>query len=536
MEPGFNISVKSAEPKKKKRSGALEDNINNQKFATVKMSNSHSWNSETGDTIESKSVNIKEECLVKETSFDYKDNRAFTRKNLKHTPKSSKKTITKRVLEKLLRKISFLNNNNNDILLDKPVVFLPLLKNLVNVSVRKSFTLDISLNNIVRKSAQKKLVVVRKLFSKINSFEKASIPSKFAGIIRTMFTSKSSLAQASKKTEEMKILVNTNLKKSSGHSDWTVVVKKILVRILAKTVHTVLSEFGIIRSIKMQLVGLSNMNKETWDIKDIYRALLYTLPMGTNVHNIWNYVNLVDGKTSRCAVVCFESAEFLDAVMDTTLVLKGVNLRWFHLGFSKCAEYEKISHMSLSCSVGGNFSFRKSPHKLLSDVNKSRLATIYAKHLAPVAHSIAFGEVFWAKIAGINSGFSLEMKSIFPVISDVEKKFAVLESSFASLVGQIGELAKRLDLFVPAVFQPSPGCQLLVTLLSQNQVGGVVMEEDLGKATSNETVVILDFSASPEVKRLENMLEGLSTSVLSLTVRFDGSILAGGAFPKPLSQ
>ncbi|KAG9300565.1 hypothetical protein G9A89_000435, partial [Geosiphon pyriformis] len=153
--------------------------------------------------------------------------RAFAKEDLEQMSKSSK-ILTKRMLKKLLRKINFLGNNIDNILSDKSVVLLSLLKNLVNVSVKKSFALDISLDNVVGKSAQKKLVIVRKLFSKINDFEEASTSSKFAGIIRATFTSELSLVQASKKAEEAKIL----------------------------TMHTALSEFDTVVLIKMQLVGL----------------------------------------------------------------------------------------------------------------------------------------------------------------------------------------------------------------------------------------------------------------------------------------
>ncbi|KAG9297147.1 hypothetical protein G9A89_019428 [Geosiphon pyriformis] len=109
------------------------------------------------------------------------------------------------------------------------------------------------------------------------------------------------------------------------------------------------------------------------------------------------------------------------------------------------------------------------------------------------------------------------MKPIIHNTSDVEKKFAVLKSSLASLAEQIDELAKRLDLFMLAVSQSSPKCQLPVTLPSQDQMGNVVIGESLGEATSGETVTTLNSSASIEVKRLESMLEELSASVLSLT-------------------
>ncbi|KAG9305233.1 hypothetical protein G9A89_001495 [Geosiphon pyriformis] len=227
IESSSNINVKSAEFRKKKRSGVLENNIGNKKFTAAKVSNGYSWGSKTGNTIKFNSVDIEEKCLIEETSFDYGNSRAFAKEDLEQMSKSSK-ILTKRMLKKLLRKINFLGNNIDNILSDKSVVLLSLLKNLVNVSVKKSFALDISLDNVVGKSAQKKLVIVRKLFSKINDFEEASTSSKFAGIIRATFTSELSLVQASKKAEEAKIL----------------------------TMHTALSEFDTVVLIKMQLVGL----------------------------------------------------------------------------------------------------------------------------------------------------------------------------------------------------------------------------------------------------------------------------------------
>ncbi|KAG9302152.1 hypothetical protein G9A89_020586 [Geosiphon pyriformis] len=269
MEPGFNIGVKSAESRKKKRGNALENNIGNRKFTTAKVSSGHSWGSETGDTTESDSVDIKEKFLVEETSIDYREDGILAGRNLEQIPKSSK-ILTKKALSKPLRKIDFLGNDSDDIFLNKPVVFPPPLKKLVNVFVRKSFALDIGLDNVVGKSAQKKLVIIRKLFSKINGFGRASILLKFAGIIRVTFTSELSLVQTSKKTEEAKILVNTNLKKSSGHLNQTVVLKEIPIGTLTKAVRAVLSEFRLIKLIKMQLkdtvhVVRSDVDKDFWD-------------------------------------------------------------------------------------------------------------------------------------------------------------------------------------------------------------------------------------------------------------------------------
>ncbi|KAG9288906.1 hypothetical protein G9A89_019528 [Geosiphon pyriformis] len=198
---------------------------------------------------------MEKKCLVEKTSFNYRENKVLTGGDSKQTPKGSK-ILTKRALGKPLKKINFLDDDDNDILLNTLLTLPSFLKTLVDISVRKSFALDIGLDKMVGKSFQEKLQVVKKLFSRINNFGRASTLSKFAGIIRTSFISESSLAQTFKKAEEAKILVNTNLKKSTGHSDQAVVVKEIPVGTLAEAVHTALSEFGIIKSIKMQLVGL----------------------------------------------------------------------------------------------------------------------------------------------------------------------------------------------------------------------------------------------------------------------------------------
>ncbi|KAG9290064.1 hypothetical protein G9A89_010370 [Geosiphon pyriformis] len=335
---GSNDGFKSVLPKKKRRGSVLEDGFGG-KSIDSKVQNSRSWSLETGDTTESNSINIEKECLVEKTSFDFGEGSAIAEEDPNQTLTGSK-VKTKKALSKPLGKINFSSNGIDDnVLLDTPLE-LPLpLKNLVNISVHKSFALDIGLDKMVGKSSQEKLQVVR----------------------RALFTSELSLTQASKKAKDTKILVNTDLKKFSGCSDRAVVVKEIPVKTSAEAVHTMLSEFEIIKLIKMQLVNYadlvtakwsiligkdavcvarSDIDKKTWDRRDIYRAFLYTLLIETNAHDIWDYVNSVSEKTcaidhhsityvwAKYAIVCFESAEFLDAVMNTIPVLKDVNLHW----------------------------------------------------------------------------------------------------------------------------------------------------------------------------------------------------------------
>ncbi|KAG9289169.1 hypothetical protein G9A89_022478 [Geosiphon pyriformis] len=503
---GFNASFKSVLPKKKRRGGALEEDSNSS-IVSPKVQVGHSWGSEAGDTTKSNSIDIEEECLVEETSFDFGDGGALAGRDPNQTPTDSK-VKTKKALGKPFGKINFsVGSNDNSVLLDAPLNLSPSLKNMVNISVHKSFVLDIGLNKISGKSSQKKLMMVKKLFSKVNA----------------MFTSESSLMKATKLATDTKILVNTNLKKSTGHSDWAVVLKEILVGTSAKAVCAALSEFGTIKSIKMQLVGLwqktiiefeeknqadllaarwsilirkdavrvakSDLNKLTWDMRDHYRVLLYTL-------------------STKCAVVCFESAESLDAIMGTT----------------SCG---KLGHTSLGCVSGGKSFSGGLPHHVLLDADKSRLAAIYAKHLALVACPVSFGGVSWTKIVGgslfsplpvrnvsLNNGFSLEMKPTPQVSLVLNDRFATLEHSLVSLAKCMDKLAKRLDALGLMVSQLSSGHQLLAD---------IVMSKGLDVDTGGGTVAEMAVFDSSIISKMEETLRNLSIMVMSLSAKIDNA-------------
>ncbi|KAG9296060.1 hypothetical protein G9A89_011912 [Geosiphon pyriformis] len=557
--------------RKKRRGSVFEDGIGIEK-GSDKVQSGRSWGSEAEDTTESESVDMEAECLVKETSIDYGEGGFFAGGDPNQTPKSSR-VKTKSALGKPLEKIYFLGSNDDDVLsgavLELPP---PLVKNPVNVLVQKLFALDIGLDKIIGKTSQEKCAVVRKLFSGINGFGGASTPSKFAGIIRATFTSELSLMKATDKAAN------------------TVVIKEIPIRTLAEAVRTVLSKFGVIKAIKMQLIGLwqkavvkfersdqadlvaaewsilirkdavrvakAVLDRETWDTRDQHRALLYTLSMGTNAHNIWDFVRSVGGKTciidrhsvtyawARCAVVCFDSAESLDAAVGTTPVLRNANLRWSCLISAKCAKCKKLGHMSLDCAVGGKFSSGSLLCRVLSDMDKSRLATIYAKHSAPIAHPVFFGGLSWAKIACgssslpissqnvlVDNGSSSEMKLSLLVTMEVNNRFAALEHSLISFAEQVGKLAKRLDALGPMVPQPSPGCQPLVTSSSQDQEVDVVMSKGSGASTSGGNVVrVVSFDMS-SVSKLEDSMKCLMETVLGLSAKVDSIGVHSASLP-----
>ncbi|KAG9306292.1 hypothetical protein G9A89_018175 [Geosiphon pyriformis] len=229
------LGFKAVVSRKKRKESVLAEGVDNRGIAAKALN--------------SKSVNIKKKCLVEETSFDYGKSDALAGRDHNQTPMSLK-VKTKKTLGKPLGKIDFSkSSDDNGVLSDAPLELPPPMKNLVNVPIRKLFVLNIGLD-------KEKLVVVRKLFSGINGFGEVSTPSKFSEIIRTTFTSKSSLIKAIDKAASVKILVNTNLKKSSRWSDQAVVIKKIPIETSAEAVHVALSEFGVFKAIKIQLIGL----------------------------------------------------------------------------------------------------------------------------------------------------------------------------------------------------------------------------------------------------------------------------------------
>ncbi|KAG9286820.1 hypothetical protein G9A89_012370 [Geosiphon pyriformis] len=537
---GSSDGFRSVLLKKKKRGSILEDGSGS-KNVGFKVQSNHSWGSETDNTTKYKSINMEEECLIEKTSFNYSKSGALAGGDYDQISMSSK-VKTKKALGKPLGKINFSpSSNNDDVLLDAPLVLLLSVKNLVNIFVWKSFALDIRLDKVVGKFSHEKLQVVRKLFSRIIGFGGVSTPSKYAGIVKVTFTSKLSLMKATKLAIDVKILVNTDLKKSSGHSDWAVVVKKIPVGTLVEAMHAVLSKFGIIKSVKMQLVDLwqkviiefedqnqadllaskwfiligknavcmakTDLDKQTSDSRDLYKVLLYTLSVETNVHNIWDYIDSV----AKCAIVCFGLAELLDAIMGTAPVLRDAHLHWSHLGSAVWMKYRKLGYTSLT----------------LSDIDKSRLAVIYAKHSAPVARPVTFGSASWASIVSgfsfspffgcnslVNSGSSSEIKPIPMVSKELNDRFATLKRSLASLVECVDKLAKRLDSPKPIISQSSPGCQPLVN---------IVISEGLDMATSSEIIAGVAVFDASVVSKMEDTLKNLSITVMGLSAKINNA-------------
>ncbi|KAG9293557.1 hypothetical protein G9A89_005560 [Geosiphon pyriformis] len=395
-ESGSGRGFKPVLSRKKRKGVALKEGVGGKGMLTM-VPGGCLWGSETDDITKSESIDMEKECLVEETSFDYGVNGTIANGN--HDQMSKEPGIkTKKALGKPLEKIDFSSHNNDDdIFLDILLKLLPSLKNLVIVSVRKSFALNIGLDKV--------LIMVRKLFSKVNGFGRAFALSKFSKIIHAFFTSKASLVQATEKARATNILA--------------VVVKKIPVGTSAEAVCAAFFEFGSVAVVKFAQSNQTDLVTARWSI-------------------------LIKKNAIRVA--------------------KSANLHWSYLDSVKYAKCESLSHTSLNCFVDEKISPGGPIRKILSNDDKSKLAFIYARCSAPIFHPISFGSVLWTNIVGrssfsslsvcngsASSSFSLEMRPTLMVSIELNNRFAALEYSLTSLIEHIDKLAKRLDSLGPMV-------------------------------------------------------------------------------------
>ncbi|KAG9306573.1 hypothetical protein G9A89_004770 [Geosiphon pyriformis] len=118
------------------------------------------------------------------------------------------------------------NMNNNEVIIQTPM----------EVSIKKSFALDINFLAVENKSAIAKTQFIRKLFSSINGFK---------GIKKAVLLAKKN-----------KIIANIDVKKQEMHSDQTVIIKKNFIDTPKEIIITAVSKFGIIKLIKIQLIEI----------------------------------------------------------------------------------------------------------------------------------------------------------------------------------------------------------------------------------------------------------------------------------------
>ncbi|KAG9300792.1 hypothetical protein G9A89_023590 [Geosiphon pyriformis] len=248
---------------------------------------------------------------------------------------------------------------------------------------------------------------------------------------------------------ENNIIVNSDLKRQVIRSDQTVVIKEIPMNMPKKMIVAAVSEFGEIKSIKIQLIGLWQKavvefaeleqavslavrwsfligkdsvrvamvvgDHETWAFRDQFRVLLFTLPVRTTAHNLGDLLEGTGGKTCVinwlletgnrvcCAVVCFDSDEVLESAFHTEPIFGGVKLSWTRLDLVRCEWCKKFGHSALECDAEVA-SALKSSKFFIRPANLDtchQLAKLYAKKNVSISHPVAFGGKSWAQVVSV---------------------------------------------------------------------------------------------------------------------------------------
>ncbi|KAG9304080.1 hypothetical protein G9A89_005990 [Geosiphon pyriformis] len=465
-----------------------------------------------------------------------------------------------------------IDDNEEDVFLS-PRLSFSLEK--MEVAVKKFFTLDINLSAVERKSAMAKTQVIRKLFSRINGFGRATTPSKFEGIIRSTFTSLKSMEKAVSLARENNIIVNSDLKRQGIRSDQAVVIKEIPMNMPKKMIVATVSEFGQVVSIQLQLIGLwqkavvefaessqadqlaakwsfligkdsvhvakAVQDCETWASRDRYRALLFTLPVGTTAHDLGDLLARAGGKTCVincflvtgnricCAVICFENDEDLESAFRTEPVFGGVKLSWARLNLVRCEQCRKLDHSVLECDAKISHSpkISKSFKKIVSDETRLRLAKLYAKKSVPISRLAAFGGKSWAQVVSLafsSNGPHFGSGSDFvssPSTSDLvgnlsltgpvglilETRLASLECSLELLTDKVSSIIDKLDSLslVPLALDSSSQPLAAPGLVNMKLGSDMILDEP-------DSVVIPPFSVSYDTSSLGSSSSKVLTS------------------------
>ncbi|KAG9302157.1 hypothetical protein G9A89_020591 [Geosiphon pyriformis] len=296
---------------------------------------------------------------------------------------------------------------------------------------------------------------------------------------------------------ENDIMVNSDLKRQGVRSDWAIVIKEILMDMPKEIIIATVSEFGQVVLIRLQLIGLwqkamvefaeSNsvhvakavQDRKTWASRDWYRALLFTLPVGTTAHDLGDLLAGTGGKTCvinrsldtgnriHCAVICFENDEDLESAFCTEPVFGGMKLSWARLDLVRCERCGKLGHSVLECDAKISHSpkLSKSFKKVVSDENHLQLAKLYAKKSVPISRLAAFGGKSWAQVVSLVSssngphfgsgpGFGSSLGAsglvgnsslVGPVSLILETYLTSLERSLELLMDKVSSIVGKLD-------------------------------------------------------------------------------------------
>ncbi|KAG9296075.1 hypothetical protein G9A89_011927 [Geosiphon pyriformis] len=454
--------------------------------------------------------------------------------------------------------------------LEKKWINPKIIKTPVEVSIKKSFALDIDLLAVEGNSATAKTRLIRKIFSSVNGFGGATTSSKFEGIIRFTFTSEESMKKTASLAREKEIIVNTDLMKSGV---------QIPMDTLKEIIVTVVAEFGEIKLIKIQLIGMWQkavvkfaklsqadqlasrwsflIGKDSmrvakamgdhniWAFRDRFRALLFTLPVRTTVHDLSNLLDRAGGKTCiincslntgnriHCAMVGFKSENDLNSAFLTEPVFGGVRLLWARFD---CDASNVLSLVPLS-------SFKKPA----SGANCLQLAKLYARKNVPISPQVVSfapfsggsssgsgfdSSVFFLGVPGLDGGGFLLPNDNY----SLSARLASLEHSLGLLHDQISHIVCKLSgmNLVPLAPPPFSSGVLAVPVTADiNMILDAIptipvvtsLLPSVGSNLGSSSSKVL----TSKMGSLESKLAALNTSVGTILGKFDQLCASSGS-------
>ncbi|KAG9287467.1 hypothetical protein G9A89_023839 [Geosiphon pyriformis] len=391
--------------------------------------------------------------------------------------------------------------------LEKKWIDPKIVKNQVEMFVKKFFVLDINLSAVENKSAMAKTQVIRKLFSKINGFGGATTSSKFEGIIKSMFTSLESMEKAVSLVRKNNIIVNSDLKRPGVCSDRAIVIKKIPMDTPKEMIIAAVSEFGQIKTVVefaessqtdqfaakwLFLIGKNSVrmakavrDRETWASRDWYRVLLFTLLVRTMAHDLGDLLAGADTGNRVCyAVVCFENNKVLESAFHTEPIFGGVRLSWARLDIVQCRQCGKLDHSVLKCDAETSTSptLSRSFKRIVSNENCLQLAKLYTKKSV-----VSLVSSFNGSHSGSGSGFGSSSDALGvagysspmnPVSSFLETRLISLKHSLELLIDKVSDIIDKLDSLNLVSLALASSSQPLVVSGSVNMKFGLDMVLD----------------------------------------------------------
>ncbi|KAG9285895.1 hypothetical protein G9A89_013320 [Geosiphon pyriformis] len=469
-----------------------------------------------------------------------------------NTPKA-KRVNTSAIFSSPLSSPNFVMDDNEkisfpphlSISLKKKWIDPKIVKTQIKMFVKKFFALNINLSAVKGNSTTAKTQLIRKIFSSVNGFGGATTPSKFERIIQSTFTSEKSMNMVAFLAREREIIINTNFKKSGVHSDQAVVIKEIPMntpREMIVTTKTMvefaeLSQANLLASRWLFLIGKNSVrvakavgDRDIWASRNHFKALLFTLPVGTTAHDLGIFLD----RTGN-----------LDLAFCTEPVLGSVQLSWTRLDLVQCGKCGHFGHSALECDAPvGSMSLSssvKSFKGFVSEERRLQLAKLYKKKKVPIFCPVAFGRKSWAQVVSVASplshGFPAGPSSNLLLSSyhDIGDSFSLneclasLECSLELLSDQVSTIVRCLDSaeLVPLVsfsFVSPPDTS--VSLASGSGSDMVLDDTSILSASFSSTVDVgVHVLSSNSSRILTGKVGGLKSKLAFLEASI-GSVLA----------